>query len=161
MSRSALTMRLLRLGLFLLPFSVAEGDLQQAQRLLHLGGRLLREVLRDLFARGESAGRPLDAATGAVFLELEQRGRLDGERLVVGDRPTDGTIDADGTLRNGSDHALRVELDGRVHGTHPDAPELRVEPITAETRRTAMLVVALGLLVRSDGSVSIGAAARP
>lgn len=87
--------------------------------------------------------------------------RLDGDRIVIREVVTDGTIDDEGSLRNGSGDELRIDLEGRVHGTRADAPELRVTPITPETRRTAMFVVVVGLLSERSGHVSVGAIPAP
>lgn len=89
--------------------------------------------------------------TGVPIARLEESGRI-----VVGDVTTNGTIDGEGTLRNGTGDELRIELDGRVHGTHAEAPELAVTPVTAETRRTAMFVIAIGLLSNGSADVSVG-----
>jgi hypothetical protein len=93
---------------------------------------------------------------GTVVARLASDGRV-----WIGDVPTDGVISADGTLTNGTDHTLVIESDGRVHGSHPEAPRLRITPASDEVRRTAMLVVVLGML--SDGSehVSVGPLPRP
>ncbi|MDQ3035718.1 MAG: hypothetical protein M3Y87_25150 [Myxococcota bacterium] len=105
---------------------------------------------------GELVGR-ITAEGAFLAPDGQVAARIDGDgRVFVRDVRTDGVIAADGTLENGTEHSMRIDPDGLVHGSHPGALRMRVTPMTPETRRTAMFVIVLGLL--SDGSdhVSVG-----
>jgi hypothetical protein len=94
--------------------------------------------------------------TGETVAHLDAAGRIH-----IGGVRTDASLDADGTLRNGSGDELRIEADGRVHGTSADAPELRVTGAGVDARRAAMFVIVLGLLSDGGAHVSVGRAPAP